>query len=97
METKRITRSRNDRLIAGVAGGLANYFNIDPLLVRLGFALLAFINGIGILLYVILWLLLPNQDSVATDSRAHVRESVDEMRTAAENAAQRVRDMFNRP
>jgi phage shock protein C len=97
METKRITRSRNDRLIAGVASGLAAYFNIDPLLVRLGFALLAFINGMGILLYIILWLLLPSQDSVAADSRAQVRESVDEMRTAAESAAQRVRDMFNRP
>ena len=97
METKRIRRSRNERMIAGVAGGLAAYFNIDPLLVRLGFALLAFINGTGILLYVILWLLLPNEDSVAADSRAQVRESVDEMRTAAESAAQRVRDMFNRP
>jgi len=38
-----------------------------------------------------------NEDSVAADSRAQVRESVDEMRTAAESAAQRVRDMFNRP
>jgi phage shock protein C len=97
METTRIRRSRNERMIAGVAGGLATYFNIDPLLVRLGFALLAFFNGFGILLYLILWLLLPNEDSVAVDSRAQVRESVDEMRTAAESAAQRVRDMFNRP
>ncbi len=97
METTRIRRSRNERMIAGVAGGLATYFNIAPLLVRLGFALLAFFNGFGLLLYVILWLLLPNEDSVAGDSRGQVRESVDEMRTAAESAAQRVRDMFNRP
>ena len=96
METTRIRRSRNERMIAGVAGGLATYFNIDPLLVRLGFALLAFFNGFGILLYLILWLLLPNEDSAAIDSRAQVRESVDEMRTAAESAAQRVRDMFNK-
>ena len=41
METRRILRSRNERMIAGVAGGLAAYFNIDPLVVRLGFALLA--------------------------------------------------------
>ena len=96
METRRILRSRNERMIAGVAGGLATYFNIDPLIVRLGFALLAMVNGVGILLYLLLWLLLPNEDSVAADSRGQVRENVDEMRATAENAAQRVRDMFNK-
>jgi phage shock protein C len=79
-----------------VAGGLATYFNIDPLVVRLGFALLSMVNGIGVMLYVLLWLLLPNEDSVAADSRGQVRENVDEMRATAENAAQRVRDMFNK-
>jgi phage shock protein C len=97
MDTKRITRSRNDRMLAGVAGGLAAYFNIDPLFVRLGFALLAFLNGTGILLYLLLWLLLPNEDSVSSDSRTQVRENVDEMRTTAQSAVDRVRDMFNRP
>jgi phage shock protein C len=96
METRRILRSRNERMIAGVAGGLAAYFNIDPLIVRLGFALLAMVNGVGIMLYLLLWLLLPNEDSVAADSRGQVRENVDEMRATAENAAQRVRDMFNK-
>ena len=89
-------RSRNDRMIAGVAGGLAAYFKIDPLIVRLGFALLAMLNGVGIMLYLLLWLLLPNEDSVAADSRGQVRENVDEMRATAESAAQRVRDMFNK-
>ena len=96
METRRILRSRNERMIAGVAGGLATYFNIDPLIVRLGFALLSMFNGIGIMLYLLLWLLLPNEDSIAADSRGQVRENVDEMRSTAENAAQRVRDMFNK-
>jgi phage shock protein C len=96
METRRILRSRNERMIAGVAGGLAAYFNIDPLIVRLGFALLAMMNGVGLMLYAILWLLLPNEDSAAADSRSQVRENVDEMRATAENAAQRVRDMFNK-
>ena len=96
METRRILRSRNERMIAGVAGGLAAYFNIDPLIMRLAFALLAMFNGIGIMLYLLLWLLLPNEDSVAADSRGQVRENVDEMRTTAQSAAQRVRDMFNK-
>ena len=96
METKRILRSRSERMIAGVCGGLATYFNIDPLIVRLGFALLAMMNGVGIMLYLLLWLLLPNEDSAAADSRGQVRENVDEMRATAESAAQRVRDMFNK-
>ncbi len=96
METRRILRSRSERMIAGVCGGLAAYFNIDPLIVRLGFALLAMMNGVGIMLYLLLWLLLPNEDSDAADSRGQVRENVDEMRTTAESAAQRVRDMFNK-
>src|SRR5437867_2336402 len=96
METRRILRSRNERMIAGVAGGLAAYFKIDPLVVRLGFALLALMNGVGIILYLILWLLLPNEDSAAADSRGQVRENVDEMRATAESAAQRVRNLFNK-
>jgi phage shock protein C len=98
MQTKRILRSRNDRMLAGVASGLAAYFNIDPLLVRLAFVLLSFINGIGLMLYMVLWALLPNEDSAAADSRAQVRENVEEMRSTAEEMVQRARDMFsNKP
>lgn len=95
MNGKRLLRSRNDRMVAGVASGLANYFNTDPLFVRLGFLLLAFLNGTGIVVYLALWLLIPNEDSVAGDARAQVRENVGEMQSTAEGLAQRVRDMFN--
>src|ERR1044071_275206 len=98
MQTKRILRSRSDRMLAGVAGGLGAYFNIDPLFVRLGFVLLSFINGIGVLLYLALWALLPNEDSLAPDARAQVRENVEEMRSTAEDLVQRARDVFsNKP
>lgn len=96
MQGKRLFRSRTDRMIAGVAGGLATYLNIDPLFIRLGFLLLAFLNGTGVLLYLVLWLLIPNEDSAAPDSRTQVRENVQEMQSTAEDLAQRVRDMFNR-
>jgi phage shock protein C len=95
MQGKRLVRSRNDRVIAGVAGGLAAMFNIDPLLVRLGFLALAFLNGFGVLVYLVLWLLTPNEDSVVTDSREQVRENIGEMQSAAESLVQRVRGMFN--
>jgi phage shock protein C len=95
MQGKRLVRSRNDRMIAGVAGGLAAALNIDPLLVRIVLLVLAFLNGFGFVLYVALWLLVPNEDSAAADAREHVRENVGEMQSAAQSMVQRVRGMFN--
>jgi phage shock protein C len=95
MQGKRLVRSRNDRMIAGVAGGLAAMFNIDPLLVRIAFLVLAFMNGFGVMLYLALWLLVPNEDSAAVDAREQVRENVGEMQSAAESMVQRVRGIFN--
>jgi len=59
----RIRRSLTDRKIAGVAGGIARHFDIDPLLVRVGLVLLAIFGGGGILLYAAGWLLVPEQGS----------------------------------
>lgn len=95
MQGKRLVRSRNDRMIAGVAGGLAALFNLDPLLVRIGLLVLAFMNGFGVLLYLALWLLVPNEDSATVDAREQVRENVGEMQAAAESVVQRVRGMFS--
>ena len=95
MQGKRLVRSRNDRMIAGVAGGLAATLNIDPLLVRIVLLALAFLNGFGFMLYLALWLLVPNEDSAAIDAREQVRENVGEMQSAAESMVQRVRGMFS--
>ena len=95
MQGKRLVRSRNDRMIAGVAGGLAAMLNIDPLLVRIVLLALAFLNGFGFMLYLALWLLVPNEDSATVDAREQVRENVGEMRSAADSVVQRVRGMFN--
>ena len=56
MEPKRYFRSKTDRVFAGVCGGLAEYFAIDPLLIRLLFVVLAFAGGGGVLIYIILWI-----------------------------------------
>jgi phage shock protein C len=59
MEEKRLMRSTTERMIAGVAGGLGEYFNMDPTLVRLIFVLLALAGGPGLILYLILWVVMP--------------------------------------
>jgi phage shock protein PspC (stress-responsive transcriptional regulator) len=59
MEPKRLYRSYLDRKVAGVAAGLGEYFDIDPLLVRLLFVILTLIGGGGVLIYIILWIITP--------------------------------------
>jgi len=57
---KRLYRSTTDRKIAGVCGGLAEYFNIDPTLVRVIFVILLLPGGLpGFVPYVILWIVVP--------------------------------------
>ena len=60
--TKRLYRSKKDRMIAGVCGGLAEYFAIDPVIVRLIAVLLLLPGGLpGILPYVIFWVVVPEK------------------------------------
>ena len=54
-----LTRSTTDRVIAGVAGGIAERFGLDPTLVRIAWVVSVFFGGLGILLYVVLWIALP--------------------------------------
>ena len=58
-QSKRVYRNSYDKVIAGVAGGLANYFNVDPIIIRLLFVALAFAGAGGIIVYIILWIALP--------------------------------------
>lgn len=59
----RVTRSEKHKVIGGVAGGLAEYFDIDPLIPRILFIIALFWNGGGVLVYIILWIILPVEQS----------------------------------
>lgn len=59
---RRLTRSADDRMLAGVAGGLAEYFRADATLVRLALVLFTLLGGSGILLYLLGWFLMPDLD-----------------------------------
>ncbi|MCW8807997.1 MAG: PspC domain-containing protein [Rhodanobacter sp.] len=56
---KRLYRSRTNRSLAGVCGGIAEYFDWDPTLVRVAWIMLTLLGGSGILLYLIFWLVMP--------------------------------------
>jgi phage shock protein C len=63
---RRLYRSRDNKMLAGVCGGLANYLNIDPVAARVLFAILAaFSAGALLLAYVVMWILMPEEPAPA--------------------------------
>jgi phage shock protein C len=62
-EVKRFERSERNKVIAGVCGGIGEYLDIDPTIVRLVFIVFAVAGGPGILAYIILWLVMPPGES----------------------------------
>ncbi len=58
----RLYRTANDKIIAGVCGGVAKYTGWDVSFVRLGFIILGFASGVGVILYLIMWLVMPLAD-----------------------------------
>ncbi len=60
-ETRKLQRSTSNKMIAGVCAGIANYFNLDPTIIRVLYVLMVFFAGFGILLYLILWLVIPSE------------------------------------
>ncbi len=61
-DIKKLTRKTQNEQIAGVCAGLADYFNLDVTVVRLIFVLMAFFGGPGLLLYIILWVIMPEDE-----------------------------------
>jgi phage shock protein C len=59
--TRKLYRSGTNRKLAGVCGGLAQYFNVDATLIRVLFVLLAVLGGSGLVLYVAMWIIVPNE------------------------------------
>ena len=60
-QTRRLYRSRTDRKLAGVCGGLAQYFNTDATLMRVLFVVLALLGGPGLVIYLVLWIVVPEE------------------------------------
>jgi phage shock protein C len=63
--TRKLYRSRTNRELAGICGGLGRYFNVDATLLRVLFVLLAVLGGSGLVLYLVLWIIIPSEPQVA--------------------------------
>ena len=66
---RKLYRSQTEKMLGGVCGGLGELLDIDPTIVRVVFVLLALLAGHGILLYLILWLIMPTKDQIKPDSQ----------------------------
>lgn len=88
---RRLTRSTDDRLLAGVAAGAAEFLGVDVTLVRVGFVLLALFGGSGFVLYLAMWLLVPPADGTDRPVDENLRAGVGEVREAAEGLARDIR------
>lgn len=91
---KRLYRSETDRILWGVCGGLAQYFDIDPTIIRIITVLSIFLNGAGIIAYIILAIVIPSEKSRATDPKETVRENIEELKAAAESLGEEVKETF---
>lgn len=88
---KKLYRSTDDRIIAGVCAGLASYFGFEPLWVRLAFVLLTFLNGIGIVVYAVLWLLIP--EAKTTSQKLEMTGTPVTLETLSETVSERVAEL----
>ncbi len=91
---KKLYRSRTDSVIGGVCGGLAEYFNIDPVIIRVITVLLVF-SGTGIIAYLILWLVVPLQGADTARPGDTIQANANEIRETAEGIGQEVREAFS--
>jgi phage shock protein C len=77
MSEKRLVRSQDDKMFLGVAGGIADYFGIDPAIVRVAFVLLTLFHGWGLILYFILAIIMPMEKSpVSAKANAFDEEEI---------------------
>jgi phage shock protein PspC (stress-responsive transcriptional regulator) len=90
---RKLTRDTRGAVLAGVAAGFGRYLDVDPVLARLGFVLLAFVNGLGVLIYLAGWALMPLDDAPAPQGAAAstpAAEGFDALRDAGNQLAAEV-------
>lgn len=95
MAEKRLYRSTKNRMLFGVAGGIGEYFNVDPTIVRLVFVILTIWGGVGIVLYIIGIFLIPEENESKTDYKKSSTSSED-LKKNVESVASDIKDKISK-
>lgn len=93
MAEKKLARSRKNRMIAGVCGGLGEYFGLDATLIRVGFAILTLFWGTGVLVYIVMAIVIPLEGVKESDPSLgdRTRQAVNEVKDSVQKFAKDVR------
>lgn len=93
LKGRTLRRSKNDRFVAGVCGGLGEYFEIDPLIFRLIFVLLTIFAGSGIIIYIIFWILMPEEGEKRAENLGdNIKEGAGKMADEIKEKAGKIDD-----
>lgn len=84
---RRIYRLRTDRVLAGVASGVARHFKTDPVLIRVIFVALGLVGGGGLLAYIILWAIIPEEPYASFESAANEKASTSDFENQTNSTA----------
>ena len=79
--TKRLFRSKENKIVAGVCGGISEHFQVDPVWIRLAMILLTLVNGIGVVLYILAWILIPENPKQKKTKKTVAEEAVESIKT----------------
>jgi len=93
----RLQKSARNRILFGVAGGLAEYFHVDPVIFRAVFILLAFASGVGVLVYLLLALVMARPESAATQPLEVVKDNLRAAPRETTEAGRRVIQVLRGP
>lgn len=95
MPSIQLLRSDQDKIVAGVCGGIADYIGVDPVFVRLGMVLLVFASGVGLMIYPILWLILPTKANALLSFSDRVMDNLTQVGHTAGDSLERFRQRPN--
>jgi len=90
---KKLYRSEKDSMIAGVCGGIADYFDIDSTLVRLLTVIFVLLGGAGVVAYIVAWIIIPKNPGQVSDDKLDKREeSKEKIKKEAEEVVEEVKE-----
>ena len=85
----KLYRSNDDKTIAGVCGGLGEHFGIDPTILRVAFVLITIFGGSGVIIYLVLWLVIPAKSSLGKNSEEYIKENAEDIKVKSEKLAKK--------
>ncbi|TDB74069.1 PspC domain-containing protein [Actinomadura sp. KC216] len=94
-DEKKLRRTRDDRILAGVCSGAARFLGVDANIIRVALAVFTVFGGTGIALYVIGWVLIPEEGAEKTIAEDMINKASDS--PAFQDAVKKTRDAFNKP